>query len=195
MLSVLRWLQVGQGVKNSLFSTNGYHAKAKNERFTPVGSRCRENLKNKIFGSSFARHRKKITPKSVPHGQHDIFSSFNQSNHWFVAFSLLSSFLKLPSVSQVFHPFTTESLILCSSFICTVTLGAYHSSELAGRARLPANAMDQCYRNGSCFWWNLSCSSRINNLVMRSSLSSTEQRSCIRQLADPAIRLKNGKQP
>ena len=101
----------------------------------------------------------------------------------------------LPSVSQVFHPFTTESLILCSSFICTVSLGAYHSSELAGRARLPANAMDQCYRNGSCFWWNLSCSSRINNLVMRSSLSSTEQRSCIRQLADPAIRLKNGKQP
>ena len=37
-------------------------------------------------------------PKSVPHVQHDYFSSFNQSNHCFVAlsWSLLSSFLKLP---------------------------------------------------------------------------------------------------
>ena len=37
----------------------------------------------------------KIAPKSVPHVQHDYFSSFNQSNHWFVALPLPSSFLKL----------------------------------------------------------------------------------------------------
>ena len=39
----------------------------------------------------------KHAPKSVPHVQHDYFSSFNQSNHSFVALSLpvLSSFLKL----------------------------------------------------------------------------------------------------
>ena len=30
----------------------------------------------------------------MPQVQHDYFSSFNQSNHWFMA---LSSFLKLPS--------------------------------------------------------------------------------------------------
>ena len=39
-----------------------------------------------------------IAPKSVLHVQHDYFSSFNQSNHWFVALSLTlpSSDLKLP---------------------------------------------------------------------------------------------------
>ena len=46
-----------------LLGTNGYHAKAKNERFTLAGSRCHENLKNKIFASSFGRHHKKITEK------------------------------------------------------------------------------------------------------------------------------------
>ena len=37
----------------------------------------------------------KTAPKSVPHEHHDCFSSFNQSNHLFVASSLplLSSFL------------------------------------------------------------------------------------------------------
>ena len=41
----------------------------------------------------------KTAPESVPHEQHDYFSSFNQSNHLFVASSLplLSSFLKLPT--------------------------------------------------------------------------------------------------
>ena len=40
-------------------------------------------------------------PKSVPHVQHDYFSSFNQSNHWFVALelTLLPSNLNLPIVS------------------------------------------------------------------------------------------------
>ena len=49
------------------------------------------------------RLRQKIAPKGVLHVQHDYFSSFNQLNHWFVAFSLpfLSSFLKLPN-SQLF---------------------------------------------------------------------------------------------
>ena len=78
-----------------LFGTNDFHAKAKNERFTAAGSRCRLNLKNENFVSSFGRLRQKIVPKSVRHVQHDYFSSFNQSNHWYVALSLLSSFLKL----------------------------------------------------------------------------------------------------
>ena len=41
-----------------------------------------------------------IATKSVPHVQHDYFSPFNQSNHWFVAlsFKLPSSNLKLPDV-------------------------------------------------------------------------------------------------
>ena len=54
---------------------------------------------NKNFTSSFVRLRQNIAPKSVPHVQHDYFSSFNQSNHWPVAFlvTLPSSNLKLPN--------------------------------------------------------------------------------------------------
>ena len=61
--------------------TNGFHEKAKNEKFTAASSRCRQNLKFENFTSSFGRLRQKIAPKSVPHVQHDYFSSFNQSNH------------------------------------------------------------------------------------------------------------------
>ena len=65
--------------------TKGFHVKAKTERFTAASSRCRQNLKYENFTSSFGRLRQNIAPKSVPHVQHDYFSSFNQSNHWFVA--------------------------------------------------------------------------------------------------------------
>ena len=41
---------------------------------------------------SFDRLRQKVARKSALHVQHDYFSSFNQSYHWFVALS----FLKLP---------------------------------------------------------------------------------------------------
>ena len=66
---------------NKLLGTNCFHVKAKNERFTAVSSRCRQNLKYENFTSSFGRLRQNIAPKSVPHVQHDYFSSFNQSNH------------------------------------------------------------------------------------------------------------------
>ena len=81
-----------------LLGTNGFHDKAKSERFTAASSRCRQNLKCENFTSPFGRLRQNIAPKSVPHVQHDCFSLFNQSNHWFVALSLTlpSSNLKLP---------------------------------------------------------------------------------------------------
>ena len=71
-----------------------YHTKLK----LIVGSRCRQNLKHESFTSSCGRLRQKTASKSV---QHDYFSSFNQSNHWFVASSLLltSSFLELTVVA------------------------------------------------------------------------------------------------
>ena len=68
--------------------TNGYHAKAKNERFTAASSRCRQNLKYENFTSSIARLSQKIALKGVPHMQHDHFSSINQSNHWFMTLLL-----------------------------------------------------------------------------------------------------------
>ena len=64
-----------------LLSTNSFLAKAKNERFSAAGSRCRQNLKNENFTSLVGRLRQKFSPKSVPHVQHDYFPSFNQSNH------------------------------------------------------------------------------------------------------------------
>ena len=64
-----------------LLRANGFHVKAKSERFTAASSRCRQNLKYENFTSSFGRLRQNIAPKSVPHVQHDYFSSFNRSNH------------------------------------------------------------------------------------------------------------------
>ena len=42
-----------------------------------ASSRCRQNLKDENFTSSFGRLRQKIALKTVPHVQHDYFSSFN----------------------------------------------------------------------------------------------------------------------
>ena len=85
-----------------LLGTNGFHVKAKTERFTAASSRCRQNLKYENFTSSLGRLRQNNATKSVPHVQHDYFSSLNQSNHWFVAlsFTLQSSNLKLPNGSR-----------------------------------------------------------------------------------------------
>ena len=72
------------GVHFRLLSTNSFRVRAKKERFTATSSRCRQNLKYENFPSSFGRPRQNIAPKSVSHVQHDYFSSFNQSNYWFV---------------------------------------------------------------------------------------------------------------
>ena len=58
--------------------TNGFLVKAKSERFTNATPRYRQNLKYENFTSSFRRLRQNIAPKSVPHVQHDYFSSLNQ---------------------------------------------------------------------------------------------------------------------
>ena len=60
-----------------LLGTNGFLVKAKNERFTAAGWRCRQNLKYENFSSLFGRLHQKIALKSVPHVQHDYFSLFN----------------------------------------------------------------------------------------------------------------------
>ena len=103
---ILRLFHVDHLVQNrrsALLGTNGVHVKAKNERFTAASSRCRQNLKYEHFMSSFGSLRQKIAPKSVPHVQHDHFSSFNQWNHWFVALllTLPSSNLKLPNEADL----------------------------------------------------------------------------------------------
>ena len=83
------------GVHFRLFGANGFHVKANNERFTAASSRCGQNLKYENFTSSFGRLCQKTVPQSVLHVKHNYFSSFNQSNHWFVV-TLPSSNLRLP---------------------------------------------------------------------------------------------------
>ena len=66
MLSIVRVLLYKRGdVYFRLLGMNGFHLKAKNERFTLASSRCRQNFKNKNFTSSFGRLRQKIAPKSA----------------------------------------------------------------------------------------------------------------------------------
>ena len=76
-----------------LLGTNGFHVKAKNGRFAAAGSRCPQNLKYENFTSLFGRLCQKITAKSVPHVQHDYFSLFNQSDHCFLASSVMWSLI------------------------------------------------------------------------------------------------------
>ena len=79
-LKLVRLYKIG-GVHFCLLGTNGFHVKAKNERFTAASSRCRQNLKYENFTSSLGRLRENIAPNIVPHVEHDYFSSFNQSKH------------------------------------------------------------------------------------------------------------------
>ena len=69
--------KIGEGHFH-LLGTKGFHAKARSERFIAASSRFRENFKYQNYTSSFSRLRQNIAPKSVPHVQHDYFSSFNQ---------------------------------------------------------------------------------------------------------------------
>ena len=59
------------GVHFHFLGMNGFHVKAKNERFTAASSPCRQNLKYENFMSSFGRLRqlekkkKKLLLKNV----------------------------------------------------------------------------------------------------------------------------------
>ena len=98
-LNVLRLFQVGHVVQNrrsalSLVWHEWSSRKGKEWKIYCCGLvLSSEPQIYEDFMSSFGRLRQNVAPKSVPHVQHDYFSSFNQSNHWFVALSLPSSFL------------------------------------------------------------------------------------------------------
>ena len=94
--------------------TIDFHIKAKNESCTAPRSSFRQDLKYENFMSSLGRLRQNNVLKSGPHVQHDYFSSFNQSNHWFVALLLpmTSFFFKLPNNGN--------------KVVCTFTMGNGH---------------------------------------------------------------------
>ena len=48
-----------------LLGTDGFHVKAKNERFTAANSRCRQNVKYENFTLSFGRLRQNIAPRKA----------------------------------------------------------------------------------------------------------------------------------
>ena len=52
------------GVLFHLLGTNGFHVKAKTERFNAASSRYHQNLKYKNFTSSFGRLRQNIAQKA-----------------------------------------------------------------------------------------------------------------------------------
>ena len=85
--SLVRLFRVDHAVKIGgeyfrLLGANGFHVKAKSERFTAANPRCRQNLKYENFTSSFGKLRQNLAPKSVPHVQHDYFSLFNLDHHF-----------------------------------------------------------------------------------------------------------------
>ena len=87
------------------------------ETIKVLGLRPRAFICFSVFGTPdetlalvFDILRQNIARKSVPHVQHDYFSSFNQSNHLFVALSLPSSNLKLLIVTG-----TLQRATVCKS--------------------------------------------------------------------------------
>ena len=81
-----------------------------NARFTVGCSHCHRNLKFGNFTLSLGKLCQIIVLKCVPHMQHNYFSSFNQSNHCFLAslLLLLLSLLKLFN-DKVITPFVVHS--------------------------------------------------------------------------------------
>ena len=61
---LVRSYEIGE-VSFRLLGTNDFQRKAENERFSAVGSRCRQDLKYENFMSSFGRLRQKFSIKSV----------------------------------------------------------------------------------------------------------------------------------
>ena len=114
--SLLRLFHVGRVVQNRRSALS----LAKHEWFSSKGREwkiycCELALSSEPQLWKFpvvGRLHQKIAPKSVPHVQHDYFSSFNQLNHWFVALSLTlpSSSLKLPNWFRVLPDYWPPSV-------------------------------------------------------------------------------------
>ena len=102
------------------------------------------------FHVSFGRLRQNITSKSVPHVQHDYFSSFNPSNLWFVSLALPSSNLKLPIVHNSAWRKRTHSLFEKSKtrnerFLKSDLVVSLSSKNVAGLA--------WCFQKKACGLW------------------------------------------
>ena len=96
-LSVFRLFRTGDVVQNRRSALlHVWHERLANEEWKIYCHRFALSAEPQIWKyTSFGRTRQNTAPKSVPRVQHDCFSSFNQSNPWFVALllPLPSSFL------------------------------------------------------------------------------------------------------
>ena len=158
-LSVLRWFHVGQVAQNSRSSLSP----AWHEWFSCQGREWKDYwcwLKHENFTSSFGRLRQKIAPtykkksctcgtilKIAPHVQHDYFSSCSESNHWFLALSLLfpSSFLKLPIA--IVDPHLKYYICFSVSLLVLSSCGVQFASS--GTIRPSSSPRCAC---GTCQW-------------------------------------------
>ena len=86
--------------------------------------------------------------KIAPHVQHDYFSSCSQSNHWFLALSLLfpSSFLKLPIAIVDPH---LKYYVLCFSVSLLVLSSCGVQFASSGTIRTSSSPRCAC---GTCQW-------------------------------------------
>ena len=158
---VLRWSHVGQVAQNSRsplspawhewFSCQGrewkdYWCWLKYENFHVViwqtTSKNCTNLQKKSCTCG-------TILKIAPHVQHDYFSSCSQSNHWFLALSLLfpSSFLKLPIA--IVDPYLKYHSVLCFSVALLVLSSCGVQFASSGTIRPSSSPRCACW---TCQW-------------------------------------------
>ena len=107
---------------------------------------CRLITNLKISRLLLADYIKKIAPKSVPHVQHDYYSSFSQSNHWFVALSLAWSFLN--SLKSPFAFFgTTPWSVRAILWNWTNLFLSFQGEELRHGTKQPLDLRCNVYAN------------------------------------------------
>ena len=96
-IAVLLLFHVGHVVQKRrsaiwLARHNGFHEKAKNERFIAVGSRCCQNLQYENFTLSSDRLRQQSAPKNVLHVRHALlYNSLTYLPNDNVKFRILGS--------------------------------------------------------------------------------------------------------
>ena len=104
-----------------LLGTKSFLAKAKNERFSAAGSRCRQNLKNENFTSLIGRLRQKFSPKSVPHVQHIIFPHSTNQIIDLCGCRCQSGFLNSP-MSKALRSLRVLLLLMLASLVKTTLM-------------------------------------------------------------------------
>ena len=125
--SIQRWLPHSYRYGTRLLSLLKFSNKYPNNSIAAFNHSTKlESLRSYDGSATKTRHWKRTWclvkviscwSKTVPHVEHDYYSSFSQSNLWFVALSLqfLSSFLKLPISCGDYEEFP-DAIVIITNF-------------------------------------------------------------------------------